>query len=199
MSSNDLVSAWVDHHAFTVSSSNHADVHQMLHEHFQALLYNMVSMAAIMALLHDAKRIQPVHMQSLRKYIESQCTRGQRGGTSLPSDYFGYPHAAYTADGSAPSMQIDFSSGVARPSMGPAQLGGQAVVPSLVSKSTWAKTFIKHVLKQRDTSISKRAAAELMAAADTHLQCLSDDIGGRVLTHSLLARTLSLKRHRAFN
>jgi hypothetical protein len=187
------------------------DVRTLLHDHVDGLLFNVCSIAAVLALLAGKRKVEPKHLREVRSYIVSKCPPhgGQQGG-GMASDYFGYPHPNYLASnenqGTNTSI-VSFHSGQARASLGPPlQEGGAGAGASRMKRvmrhlPKEAHHVIRFMMKHHDVSVSKMAMEELMFILDAHLNCFGNDLkeqGGQ-LTAAKTQKVLALKRHAVFH
>jgi hypothetical protein len=94
--------------------------------YYEVLIYNIVSIAVVIALANNTKKITIIQLDHVKDYIKSKCLgkksrggNGQTGGTSLPAEYFGYSidPAVYSAGNGAEqsTSTVDFAGGVIRP------------------------------------------------------------------------------------
>jgi hypothetical protein len=103
--------------------------------YYEVLIYNVVSIAVVIALANNSKKITIIQLDHVKDYIKSKCLmkkkRGsggsggsesgnnQTGGTSLPAEYFGYsidPARYAVANGGEQSTAtVNFEAGVLRP------------------------------------------------------------------------------------
>ena len=127
-----------------IEFNKNADVSMIkkhIQHYYEMLMYNVVSIAVVIALTHNVKKLKLTHMEYVKEYIKSKCTvksklhggsmcgsaasdglsQGQvtqSGGTSLPSEYCGYsidpsPYSAGNGDEQSVST-VDWQSGIAR-------------------------------------------------------------------------------------
>lgn len=199
------VATWLLKH-YKIEISKNTDTHDIVDKiafHIDGLVHNVTSTAALVAMLNDSKKIETKHLGAVRMYIESKCKHQQKqsGGGPIASDFFGYPHPAYSPnnqDAGVKSSVVDFTNGIARPSMGPAlemKGGGNKTTPvaSDVSK------VIKKVLKHKHVGISKASMTELLSIVHSHLHCFASDLLKECpLTEKKLDKVLSFKRHAVF-
>ena len=174
---------------------------------FRALIFNVTSLACVVTLLNGKKSIETSDLKGVRAYITAQCgpsgaPSGQRGGGSMPSDYFGYPHPSY---GSTETFQaiseINFLGGIARPAMGPQTGGGHTISHGMDPKdSNAAQDLIKSVARHHGLMISDDAVKELLYIMDVHIACLTKDLGrSKTVSKTRVSKILSQKRHAIFN
>jgi hypothetical protein len=98
-------------------------IHVEIKRHFEVLIYNVVSVAIMVALTNNAKKITPAYIEESKQYILSKCSsnksKKQSGGTSMTSDYYGYPHSAYAPShgGEENISDVNYQTGVIRSSI----------------------------------------------------------------------------------
>jgi len=120
--------------------------------YYEVLIYNVVSIAVVIALANNSKKITIIQLDHVKDYIKSKCIKkkhggngsrnNQTGGTSLPAEYFGYsidPARYAVANGGEQSTAtVNFEAGVLRPEIPTATnytgaiTGGAAAVGALV-------------------------------------------------------------------
>jgi len=193
-----------EHHIDIHPSADSHVISTKIAFHIDALVHNVVSTAALVAMLHNDHKIDMVHLKPVKIYIESQCmakNTKQRGGTSMPSDFFGYPHPNYSVahENSGVSVsKVDFGAGIARPELGPAQ--GMFVGGGLRHNTTEIKVVAKKLLKSKNVSIGKKALEELIRIIDSHIHCFANDMKEKCpLTVNKLEKVLHMKRHAVFH
>lgn len=207
--SSQTVSKFIDTFQIILKGADRQQVMHKLEMHLDAVSYNVASIAIIFALLKGEKRIQPKHLQNVMGYISSMCSpvkgQGQKGGMSMASDYFGYPHPNYTSSNAGSGVvmsEVEFNSGIARAGID-SQIGGTSNSNSMrfvATNDKDAKAFVKSVIKMHNIEISKTAFKELMRIIDIHLNCLASDLSNvSPLTIARVDKVLGLKRHAVFH
>lgn len=207
--SSQTVAKFIDTFQINLKGSDKTEVFHKLEMHMDAVCYNVASIAIIFALLKGDKKIQPKHLQNVMGYISSMCSssaKGQKGGMSMASDYFGYPHPNYASSNAGSGVvmsEIEFNSGIARAGID-SQIGGTQSssnnVRLVATNDKDAKAFVKSVVKMHNIEISKTAFTELMRIIDIHLNCLATDLSTlSPLTVSKVDKVLGLKRHAVFH
>lgn len=193
-----------------VKPKDHDKVHDTLAAHLDAVIYNITSIAILFTLLKGKTRVEPKHLADVMSYISTSCPmsnskggRGQHGGTSMASDYFGYPHPNYSAGNATQGVtmsEVDFDAGIARAGI-ESQLGGSGPRPVLLATHDKdAKAFARSILKLHKIRVSKSTFEELMRIIDIHMNCLGRDLeAASPLSLSKLEKILSLKRHSVFH
>lgn len=183
--------------------------------HIDALIFNMVAVACVVAMLTDKRMVQKEHLKSVEGYVQSKCGTMRRkiyGGMSMPSDFYGYPHPAYSPDNENTNnthvSQVDFAAGIARPAMGPAlessagMSGGGAKRGGGVSD---IELHMRRVLAYHDMKIAKDASVHLVELILHHLRCFAKQLRGKaapskkvLVNESKLSQTLERKEFAVF-
>lgn len=190
--------------SITPKKGEEGAVDSMLAKHLEAVIYNITGIAMAIALVNQSFKIETKYLASVRKYIETSCANTaskskQRGGTSMPSDYFGYKHpnfSEWNAGNQTNVSEIRFDEGIARSEMG----GGGHMISFMVSQKP-AKTAIKAFLKQHQVTIDREALHELLVIIDAHVNCLANDLKAAAaqLGEKQVAKVMKLKRHAVFH
>ena len=124
--------------------------HKCLCEYVENIIFNIVSIASIIALINNSKIINAKILEILDKYVLQTCIKTSRnkvsgGGGSivLPSEFYGVDSGSYsTTNISNDILPINFSSGIMRPQIG----GGKAKINNpLIDAIT--EILSKHKLK----------------------------------------------------
>ncbi len=162
-------------------STNLDELINILAKHIDALVFNIVSLAALVAIIQDQKKIDPKHLVSAQAYIAHQCvgdhaTKKIKGGVEkemLKKD---------VRDISIPEVEgIEFDE----------------IAVSCID--TDMRTFIHRVLKFHDLTIGKGAMKGIINILQSHLGCLLKDIrNNEPLTIKRLENIMSLRRHSVF-
>lgn len=148
----------------------------VLCRHFEIFVKKMASLAALVVTLENDKKLTPFHVDEIRKYIQKTgCKdKGSMHGGNFPSDYFGYPHPAYSPMNAGEDiLKVDLSGSLARPGMGPQNGGGPA---SFVAHSSLVKAEIrKHMVKHK-LQCSNDGMDSLLRMMDGMLSHLAHDL-----------------------
>jgi histone H3/H4 len=177
------------------------DVMSKLADHIEIVIYNITGIAMAIALVNNKKSIEAPHLTHVKSYITMSCdSRKQKGGTSMPSEYFGYSHPNYNSmnTSSHAISEVNFEQGIIREAMGPSQAGGGKLNKLACEKQV--KKAIKEILQHHEVNIKKEAINELNTIIHIHLECLAADL----LRHSPLTmknmdKVMKLKRHAVFH
>lgn len=173
-------------------------VTQMIQAHIYSVVHHVVSLSAIVAMLHGKRKIELKHLDSVRSYVTSKCGGHIKGGMSMASDFYGYAHPAYSnnhANAGVQVSEIQWGKQEARPSQGPAQTGGS-------TQNALHKELQKQVKKHVgniNASISKGAQDEIVKIVDIHLNCFFNDLSKEgALTVKKVEKVLNKRRHKVF-
>lgn len=203
-----------------ISKDAYDEVLPLIVHHMDALIYNVTSIACVMALINGKRKIESSDLAQVMLYISSKClpkkenvskdapknTKGQSGGsvTGFPLEYFNVslknsPFVSSPNVGANVSTEkINFEEGYSRDSMGPMTGGGKPLHFMDTNKN--AIQFMKKILKHHDTKISNEAIPMLMHIMDIHLLCFANDLKSQMpLTVTKMNQILKLKRHAVFH
>jgi len=200
-----------------ISKDAYDEVLPLIVHHMDALIYNVTSIACVMALINGKRKIEPSDLRQVMVYISSKCLpkkeniskggAGQTGGsvTGFPLEYFNVslknsPFVTSPNVGANVSTEkINFEQGYSRDSMGPMTGGGTKSL-HFMDTNKEAIQFMKKILNHHDTKISKDAIPMLMHIMDIHLLCFANDLKSQMpLTVSKMNQILKLKRHAVFH
>ena len=178
--------------------------------HYEIMIYNITSIAVVVALANNVKKLQPSHMETVKAYIQTKCMhKGKHfqmhGGTNLPSEYCGYPINQYSAsNGSEQSTStVDFSTGILRPAIDISTksfVGGSSNdLIHFVCTNKDVKGYIRDLLKQHKLSISSAAMNILIHFIEIHIHCALKDLKSRgPLTVAKVNNVMKMKTHAIF-
>ena len=185
--------------------------------HIDALIFNMVAVACVVAMLTDKRTVQKEHLKSVEGYVQSKCGTMRRkiyGGMAMASDFFGYPHPGYDAanvnTNNTHVSEVDFASGAARHAMGPPleapmrppMSGGGAKRGGGVSD---IEMHMRRVLAYHEMKIAKDASVHLVELILHHLRCFAKQLRGKaapskkvLVNESKLSQALERKEFAIF-
>ncbi len=171
------------------------EIGSMVHKHIDSVIHQIVAMAAAISMLKGKRKIDVSHLQPVRTYVATKCHSGMKGGQSMPSDFYGYPHPAYSSSHANAGVQVSsimWNKHEARPAQGPAQSGGGKDKDTLVME-------IKSVLKDLNAEASKPAIIEMKEIIEGHVVCFVNDMKtASPLTVKKLEKVLKMSHHAAF-
>jgi hypothetical protein len=84
------------------------------------VIYNIVSLTCILTiLLFNSNTVNLNSIQITKKYLSDMCktNKSMKGGTVLPSEYFGVDSNRYTANAEPYGNTVNFEEGFARPAL----------------------------------------------------------------------------------
>lgn len=182
------------------------NVKKLLSAHITQMLYNITSLCAITALSKHKKSITKEDIDELHKYIKD--SKKMKGGTSMPSDFFGYSRAGTTysesndVSGSVRVSNINWNSGVARPAQGPPlpMIGGGAKYIEYAKNSKEIKDLIKLIIKsQYIVKLSKTNSIYLYNIIDINLNRLGSQLKDKSVSSNMFKKLIKNKTLRIFN
>lgn len=185
--------------------------------YYEVLIYNVVSIAVVIALANDAKKLLPSHIEHVKDYIKTKCkVKGdkniQTGGTSLPAEYFGYsidPSRYAAGNGNEESTAtVNFADNVLRPAINTStEYTGKIVGGSNSSKlehfictNSLVKKYVREILSKHSISISKDALDILLHIIEIHIHCVLNDLKSMgPLTMVKIDKVFNNKKHAIFH
>lgn len=105
-----------------LSKSDKSDnVLKILNKYIEILIFNVVSVAAIITMINNSQSINKETVNLVKLYINEKCNNIKitTGGTVLPSEYFGYDSGSYSENNITNDvLNINFQSGILRNQIG---------------------------------------------------------------------------------
>lgn len=173
-------------------------ISDMVKAHIEGVVHHVVSIAALVAMMNGRHQIESKDMQAARTYVISKCGGHIKGGMSMASDFYGYPHAAYSpshANQGVQSSQISWARNEARPALGPVQMGGQ----NKKNKDKEITKLIKEQIQKVGATTARGVVDHLHSIIELHLVCFADDLKKVApLTIKKVEKILAKRRHAAF-
>jgi len=138
-----------------------------LNKYVENMVFNIVSICAIIAFINNSKTITSKNVQIVYGYIKSTCkitNKEQKGGDPvLPSEYYGIQSTSYSpVNNNADILQVDFNNGVARPAI----TGGGSDEKKVVY------ICIQDILKYYSLTASKEVVLKMIIIVDKYINCL---------------------------
>jgi hypothetical protein len=157
------------------------------------MLYNIASIASVTALLDEKIKVELKHIDFVKKYITTQCSKNKKhggstndntqSGGSFPAEYFGYNSGAYTeANYGGVSSDVVWSGSDAaiRPALD--MHGGENAkkanqvkdakdakdIKDIVGNNPEVSKYMKKIMAFNDVKISKPALTELIKLLIIH-------------------------------
>jgi histone H3/H4 len=169
--------------------------HKCLCEYVENIIFNIVSIASIIALINNCKTINSKILEILDKYVLQTCNKtkqskvkGGGGSIVLPSEFYGVNSGNYSANNITPDvLPIDFSSGIMRPQIG----GGKAVNPICDA--------ITEILSTHKLKASSAITKKIANIIESYLACLLGklQLSKTKVTSSMIKNTV--KSSKVFN
>lgn len=169
--------AFIHSHNLKISKDTKTgELCEVLCKHIDALVFNVSALASLVVLLYRAQKLDADHIPAIKKHIMDKCHSKKRmsGGSVMASDFFGYPHPAYSAANEGSDvLGVDLASGtIARPALGP-QVGGRSFS---VAHNKVVKDIVKGILSKHKLKYSRVAFDSLLSIIDAQMGCLAADL-----------------------
>jgi hypothetical protein len=172
-----------------------------------ALIFNIVAIACLVAKLNDRKIISPEHLVAVESYVQTRCTslKKQKGGNPMPSDLYGYPHPNYSPanenTNNTHMEQLNFQDNIARPSLGPpleTEYQGGAGNSANTQDSKILDNHVRIILRHHQMKISEEAKDSLHRLLRKHMRCLAKRLSSGRVTEAKLGQVLKQKQFSIF-
>lgn len=146
----------------TLEKKNITSIHNLLCKYIDSLIFNIVSIASIITLINNCSCIKKPTIKLVNSYINEKCKMSSyKGGTSLPSEYFGINSGIYNSNNpTGDILGIDFNSGLIRP-----QIGGGA------GSDNYILLKINDILDYYKLDAAKNIKADLYKIINSHINC----------------------------
>jgi hypothetical protein len=181
-----------------INPGSNAMVYKSLSKNIEVLIFNVISIAAIISLINNSQTIQKEAVKMVRDYIHDKCNTHQmkKGGTSLPSDYFGVANSSYNVNNNTNDiLGIDFASGIARTQIGG---GGSTRKSYKLSKSDTDEfiNVIKNICKYYNLKISSEVIKMLIDIIVENMDCLFNYLymASKPITTDLIKKMIKLNK-----
>ena len=132
-------------------------------ECIENIVFNVVSIASIIAFINNSKTITKENLKILNSYINKSACKVVKGGNSItmPAEFYGINSGRYLpTNNQTDLLAIDFNSGIARAQIG----GGRTTSPFTV--------VIKDFLKYYKLKAGKEIINEMVLMIETYIKCL---------------------------
>ena len=169
----NTINSVIKYYDVNIDNGKRADVYIQLAKHIEILIFNIVSIAAIISLLNNSSSINKEAVKLVRSYIHNSCDKKTvKGGMSMPSDYFGVYHPAYSENNITPDvLNINFESGILRSQIG----GGGSSHKKYKLSKTDEKEFINtinHVSRYYNLKITSEVIKMIIDIIIENMHCL---------------------------
>ena len=150
-------------------------------KHFDALLYNIVSVVALIASIEEQVKIQPKHLVAAQAYIAHKCI-GQLASRKIV--------------GGSHKISLKELNTIDPPQIDEHTPSGDYKVCSEMD----LKEFVYQVLKHHKMSIGKGAMKGMLKILHEHLECLLNDLKKyEPITMIKLDKIMSMRRYSVFH
>lgn len=177
-----IVNEYLSKHEVSISDS--ADIEGLvflLAKHIDALIYNIVSVVALIANIEDQKKIQPKHLVAAQAYIAQKCI-----GSSASREIIGGSRTMTLEE----LNKIEPPRLEDRPSDEKYQLCSDMEL----------RAFVHQVLEHHSIEIGKGAMKGILQILHEHLGCLLADIKkNEPITEAKLEKIMGMRRYSVFN
>jgi len=154
-----------------IDNSDIKAVYIMLSKNIDILIFNVITIAAIISFINNSREIQKEAVKLVKSYIKETCSKYIKGGTSLPSDYFGDINPIYSENNISTInySNVDFENGILRP-----QIGGGGYRKYKITKTEVNEIIdkIKNICKHYNLKISSNIIKMLLEIIIENMECL---------------------------
>lgn len=163
-------------------SVNTEELVYALARHFDALVYNITSLAALVAIIQEKKKIQSRDLISAQAYIAHKCV-GETASKKITG-------------GVAKNISIEEMDKIEIPMIEIFQMDINTRIPIKED----IRGFIKNVLEHHELTIGRDAMKKLLSIMYAHLACLAKDVKAEEpITLKKLEHIMSLRKNSVFN
>ena len=173
----------IDRYGLIVKNNNDMNC---ICEYLETLIFNIVSIASLITLINNSKVIEKEALKLVHSYINDKCEKVViKGGTSLPSEYFGVDSHLYnSSNNQADVLNIDYINGILRPQIGG---GGNSRNSNKKSNHDWLKAKIIKLIQHYNLTIKEKEMNYLINIIYDNVNCLFFQIPkNQVITKSYL-------------
>jgi len=182
-----------------INPGSNSMVFKSLSKNVEVLIFNVISIAAIISLINNSQTIQKEAVKMVRDYINDKCNTPQmkKGGTSLPSDYFGVAHPSYDTNNITNDvLTIDFSSGILRNQIGGGGSSHRKSYKLSKSDNNEFTNAIKNICKYYNLKINSDVIKMLIDIIVENMDCLFNylHMASKPLTADIIKKMIKLNK-----
>jgi hypothetical protein len=169
-------------------------VYNLLVKKIETLVFNVISIAAIISLINNSSSIQKEAVELVKAYIADKCSKYVKGGTSMPSDYFGDIHPNYSVNNITNDvLGVDFAGGILRSQIGG---GGYKQFKLTIEDEKSLINSIKHICKYYNLKISNSVIKMLLNIIIDNMECLFNYLKSikKPLTTAIIKKMINLNK-----
>jgi len=166
--------------------------YKCLCEYVENIIFNIVSIASIIALINNSKVINTKIIELLNKYVVEACssntskkTKGGGGSIVLPSEFYGIDSGRYATTNITPDLlSIDFNTGIMRP-----QIGGA----KQKTENNSMTDAITEILSKHNLKASPVITKKIVTIIESYLGCLLKKLqeSKRTISSSTIKKTVA--------
>jgi len=182
---NNYLKSVINRYGLIVKSD---DVFNCMCEYLDTLIFNVVSIASLITLINNSKVIEKDSLSLVHSYINDKCHKvAIKGGTSLPSEYFGInSHIYNSTNNQLDILPVNFDTGILRPQIGG---GGKGKSSNKSTNHDWLKVKINKLLQHYNLTIKEKELNYLINIIYDNVNCLFFQIPKKqVITKSYLKK-----------
>ena len=144
-------------------------IYKLLSKYIDVLIFNVVTILSIITMINNSNTIRNEALKLLKTYINDTCHKKVlKGGTSLPSEYFGINSGIYNENNATGNiLDIDFSSGILRP-----QIGGGGLHKLNSDEIKIISASVKKIFEYYKLKASSAIITELINIINDNIECL---------------------------
>ena len=166
-------------------------VYKLLSKYINILIFNIVTILAIITLINNSNVIQKEALKLLKTYINETCHHRKISGGSLPSEYFGINSGRYSENNITDNvLDINFSSGILRP-----QLGGGGYSKLSNENVKKISSNIKTILNYYKLKIPNDIIIELVNIINDNIECLFRQLKDiKIINSSIIKKMINANK-----
>jgi len=163
-----IINTIITKYELNIERSKKIAIYKLLSKYIDILIFNVVTILSIITMINNSNTIHNEALKLLKTYINETCNKGIKGGTSLPSEYFGVNSGIYSENNASGNiLDIDFSSGTLRP-----QIGGGGVYKLNKDEVKVISATIKNILEYYKLKASNDIISQLVNLINDNIECL---------------------------
>jgi len=177
-----------------IDRSDVKTVYSLLVKKLETLVFNVISIAAIISLINNSSTIQKEAVELVKAYIADKCSNFVKGGTSLPSEYFGATNSSYSENNITNDvLGVDFSAGILRH-----QIGGGGYKRFKLHKEDEKILVdnVKNICKYYNLKISNSVIKMLLDIIIDNMECLFNYLKSikKPVTTSIIKKMININK-----
>jgi hypothetical protein len=188
----------VKYYNLKINPGSNTNVYKSLSKNIEILIFNIISIASIITLINNSRTIQKTAVLMVRDYIHDKCNTPQmkKGGTSLPSDYFGNINPAYNENNITNDiLNVDYGSGIARAQIGGGGYSRKSYKLTKVDNDEFVSA-IKNICKYYNLKIGSECIKILVDIIVENMDCLFNylHMASKPITTDIIKKIIKLNK-----